>query len=221
MAAVFPSDRNYRFSSSLMNLKFMKKNTDADAASFLPKHSVTGPALTVLEASRREVEARQQLPGTVIIEEEHSITRLYDLVMGRFSFKGINPVLEAALNSANDSAPEDGEVENTDGKDITDSQMAERSASYDTVGKKFNTRGGGDRGIKRESDDLDSRQNQFKKRPSDNNDDDERRPRNNGDQRGRYFTSYGGSGSNRGGNRGSNKHNHRGRGGGRGGLPRR
>ena len=111
----------------------MKKGTDTNQATALPKHSVSGPALTVLESSRREIDARKQLPGfefllnqsikcrqqiqnclcsmkiqtffcesfifrTVVIEEEHSITKLFDLVMGRFSFRGINPVLEVSTS---------------------------------------------------------------------------------------------------------------------------
>ena len=35
-------------------------------------------------------------------------------------------IFQAALHAMDDSAPEDGEMENTDGKDITDRQMAER-----------------------------------------------------------------------------------------------
>ncbi|XP_055345828.1 uncharacterized protein LOC129593507 [Paramacrobiotus metropolitanus] len=133
MAQVFPAQRNFKFSSSLMNLKFMKRSEETETKNPLSDRERTkskaGPALTQLEANRREMEARTQLANYVAVEEEFSFCRLYDLVSGRFDFRKKDDPEDATLSKdaveeerrkRNEDA-EDGEMQSDDDKkDLTE-----------------------------------------------------------------------------------------------------
>ena len=111
-------------SVAFCRLQFMRRTTgeDTETTSSHSKVPATGQALTMFESNRREMELRQQLPGfnhyflllfsflgfyllccskylfrMFRVEEEFSLTRLYDLVLGRFSFHGINPQIEVRV----------------------------------------------------------------------------------------------------------------------------
>ncbi|GAU91036.1 hypothetical protein RvY_03366 [Ramazzottius varieornatus] len=148
MTATFPAQRNFTFSKTLMNLKFMKRSTgdDSETTSAHSRLPATGQALTLFESNRREMELRQQLPGVFRVEEEYSLSRLYDLVLGRFSFHGINPQIESCL------AGGDAEIyEEEENMESTQRFENDRNFSVDeTIQREFQSRN------KRKSDQMES-----------------------------------------------------------------
>lgn len=194
MSTTFPAQRNFTFSKTLMNLKFMRRTTgeDTETTSSHSKVPATGQALTMFESNRREMELRQQLPGMFRVEEEFSLTRLYDLVLGRFSFHGINPQIESCL-AGEDVKMHEGE----ENQGVAEDFENDRNSSVDgTIQRKFQSRN------KRKSDQMeddeksDNEESQREASPSSNrfvsapNAPKNRRGTKKSGQYGRYFTTY-------------------------------